>query len=152
MGGTGDASRNFAICIYGGLLIVRDMATQQHPAEIFAQQKYLVARSVIPEPMLSVAYVYALKLARSGHMFTDDPQVPNTPSMYGDPLMESMLDVFLPNLEQALNLKLFQTYAYFRVYKTGDVLKKHKDRPACEISVTATLGFEDGSLFLAFGL
>jgi hypothetical protein len=35
---------------------------------------------------------------------------------------------------------LFPTYAYARLYSNGDVLEKHKDRPACEISATVQLG------------
>jgi hypothetical protein len=29
---------------------------------------------------------------------------------------------------------------YFRIYKRGDVLHRHRDRPACEISVTINIG------------
>ena len=36
------------------------------------------------------------------------------------------------------------TYTYARIYKTGEFLKKHKDRPACEISVTVMVG-SDGT-------
>lgn len=32
------------------------------------------------------------------------------------------------------------TYTYARIYKNGEFLKKHKDRPACEISLTVHLG------------
>jgi len=31
------------------------------------------------------------------------------------------------------------TYTYARIYKNGEVLSKHKDRPACEISLTIHL-------------
>ena len=41
-------------------------------------------------------------------------------------------------------MKLFPTYSYFRVYKRGDTLAKHMDRPSCEISVSLCLGFEEG--------
>ena len=35
---------------------------------------------------------------------------------------------------------MFPTYCYSRVYKKGEVLEKHTDRPACEISITLHLG------------
>jgi len=60
-----------------------------------------------------------------------------SPAWYSDPLMTSFLDTKLPLVEKQSNLKLFQTYAYWRYYVFGATLKKHTDRPACEISVTA---------------
>ena len=39
-------------------------------------------------------------------------------------------------LEQAIGRKLYNTYYYDRFYFPGQELKKHTDRPACEISVT----------------
>jgi alkylated DNA repair dioxygenase AlkB len=62
-----------------------------------------------------------------------------SPAWYKDPLMTSLLDIKLPIVEKESNLKLFQTYAYWRYYVFGADLKKHTDRPACEISVTACI-------------
>tara|TARA_R110002072_G_scaffold5427_1_gene34979 strand:- start:1438 stop:1962 length:525 start_codon:yes stop_codon:yes gene_type:complete len=62
-----------------------------------------------------------------------------SPAWYSDPLMTSLLDTKLPIVEKKSNLKLFPTYAYWRYYVFGATLKKHKDRPACEISVTACI-------------
>lgn len=70
-----------------------------------------------------------------------DPQVPNTPSSYGDSAMEDLLVSLMPAIELASGLGLYPTYSYFRVYKAGDVLKEHTDRDSCEISVTLNLGF-----------
>ena len=62
-----------------------------------------------------------------------------SPAWYSDPLMTSFLDTKLPLVEKKSNLKLFPTYAYWRYYVFGADLKKHTDRPACEISVTACI-------------
>ena len=62
-----------------------------------------------------------------------------SPAWYNDPLMTSFLETKLTKVEQESNLKLFPTYAYWRYYVLGATLKKHKDRPACEISVTACI-------------
>jgi hypothetical protein len=62
-----------------------------------------------------------------------------SPAWYQDPLMTSFLETKLPLVEKESNLKLFQTYAYWRYYVFGGTLKKHTDRPACEISVTACI-------------
>ena len=60
-----------------------------------------------------------------------------SPAWYNDPLMTSLLDVKKSVVEKESNLILFPTYAYWRYYVFGGTLKKHTDRPACEISVTA---------------
>ena len=62
-----------------------------------------------------------------------------SPAWYNDPLMTSFLDIKLPLVEKESNLKLFQTYAYWRYYVLGATLRQHTDRPACEISVTACI-------------
>jgi|TARA_R110002111_G_scaffold1334_1_gene9124 hypothetical protein len=70
--------------------------------------------------------------------YTIDPQS-FSPSWYRDPLMTALLDTKLPIVEKESNLKLFPTYAYWRYYVFGATLKKHTDRPACEISVTVCI-------------
>ena len=60
-----------------------------------------------------------------------------SPAWDNDPLMSSFLESKLPLVEKESNLKLFETYAYWRYYVFGGTLSKHTDRPACEISVTA---------------
>ncbi len=62
-----------------------------------------------------------------------------SPAWYNDPLMTAFLDTKLPLVEKESNLKLFPTYAYWRYYVFGATLKKHIDRPACEISITACI-------------
>jgi hypothetical protein len=48
----------------------------------------------------------------------------------------------LPYFEEQSGLKLYPTYSYARLYKPGEVLKNHRDRPSCEISATLTLDWE----------
>ena len=57
-----------------------------------------------------------------------------------DIAMETLLTRCLPIMEKTTKLKLFPTYSYARIYKTGDVLKRHKDRFSCEVSTTLNLG------------
>ena len=75
-------------------------------------------------------------------MDLDDGMVPGTPGAYGDPTMEMLLEKLCPTVEGTTGLSLFPTYSYFRVYKNGSVLERHRDRPSCEISVTLCLGYD----------
>tara|TARA_R110000772_G_scaffold187947_1_gene299058 strand:+ start:452 stop:982 length:531 start_codon:yes stop_codon:yes gene_type:complete len=62
-----------------------------------------------------------------------------SPAWYNDPLMTALLDIKLPLVEKESNLRLFQTYAYWRYYVFGAILDEHTDRPSCEISLTACI-------------
>ena len=70
----------------------------------------------------------------------EDPQVPGAYSIYGDFVMETLLMKVLPVMKQKTGMDLIPTYSYARVYQTGSELKRHKDRPSCEISTTLNLG------------
>jgi len=78
----------------------------------------------------------------------DDEQIPNTYSCYGDFVMETLLVKVLPKMQQETGLNLIPTYSYARAYKKGDELKKHKDRPSCEISTTINLGGDPWPIFI----
>jgi len=77
-----------------------------------------------------------------------DEQIPNTYSNYADPVMETLLMKVLPKMQQETGLELVPTYSYARIYKRGDILHKHKDRPSCEISTTIHLGGDPWSIFV----
>lgn len=66
----------------------------------------------------------------------NNDQVPTAYSKYADAAMESLLVKFLPTIEENTGLSLYPTYSYYRIYRNGDILFPHKDRPACEISAT----------------
>ena len=77
-----------------------------------------------------------------------DEQIPNTYSHYADNVMETLLMKVLPIMQQETGLELIPTYSYARIYKHGDILHKHKDRPSCEISTTIHLGGDPWSIFI----
>jgi len=110
-------------------------------ADLFARQKYAVWRSCIKDPELSLLYRYARRRAESGTM-GHDARSPGAHAAPGDFFTDSLLMDLLPCAEEVTKLKLFPTYSYFRVYRRGDILVKHTDRPSCEISVTLCLGYQ----------
>jgi hypothetical protein len=77
-----------------------------------------------------------------------DEQIPNTYSHYADQVMETLLIKMLPVMAKETGLDLVPTYSYARAYKRGDELKKHKDRPSCEISTTLNLGGDPWPIFI----
>jgi hypothetical protein len=63
---------------------------------------------------------------------------------YGDPIMESLMIKKLDFMQKETGLELLPTYAFWRMYTINADLKKHIDRPSCEISVTVMIG-SDGT-------
>jgi hypothetical protein len=59
---------------------------------------------------------------------------------YGDPIMEALLLNKQELIEKETNKKLLPTYAFWRMYTKYADLKEHIDRPACEVSVTVSIG------------
>ena len=98
----------------------------------------------------AVAHMYDTNMTYdSGLLGTwKDDQIPNTYSIYGDPAFDTLLMKVLPIMKRETGLEVVPTYSYARLYKHGDELKKHKDRPSCEISTTINLGGESWSIFL----
>ncbi len=77
-----------------------------------------------------------------------DPQVPNSYSCYGDFSTETLLLKMIPEIEKYTGSKIVPTYSYTRLYKKGDILARHKDRPSCELSATINLGGEPWSIYI----
>ncbi|GAA6615576.1 hypothetical protein [Scytonema sp. NUACC26] len=121
------------------------MNQNQEVSEIFKSDKYIVLKSFLTDPLLTVSYKYALMKKSVGQTRIEiGSSFPRTPKLYYDLLMETLLEELRPKIELVTGLKLYPTYTYGRIYKKGDFLKRHKDRSACEVSVTLTLG-SDGS-------
>tara|TARA_R110000824_G_scaffold249456_1_gene438415 strand:- start:261 stop:935 length:675 start_codon:yes stop_codon:yes gene_type:complete len=77
-----------------------------------------------------------------------DGQIPHTYANYADIAMETLLLKCQPLMEKTTGLKLYPAYTYARIYKKGDILKRHKDRFSCEISTTMNLGGDPWSIYL----
>ena len=84
-----------------------------------------------------------------GYYEGENEQIPNTYSQYANMAMETLLLKCQPGMEKATGLKLYPAYTYARIYKKGDVLKRHKDRFSCEISTTMNLGGDDWPIYLS---
>ena len=112
--------------------------------ENFKKLGYCIVRNAISPDLRDVITQYAL----FDEMQNYNPEgetggicVPNAHSKYADPAMESMLMHLHETMEENTGLKLDPTYSYYRVYRKGDDLKKHKDRPSCEISATMCFNY-----------
>ena len=108
--------------------------------------KFKIVRELLTGELLDFLGIYAFNKAalpdaiptKETHGFVDD-QIPNTPAWHDDLAMKNLLCYLLPDMEKHTGVELSPTYSYLRVYKKGDVLKRHTDKHSCEFSVTLTL-------------
>lgn len=77
------------------------------------------------------------------HRFNFDNFDPSNVNMdsyfYADYVMESLMICKSKKMSEITGLKLLPTYAFWRMYTYGSDLKKHKDRPSCQYSVTVNI-------------
>ena len=127
------------------------------------KNNYKVIRQAITKELADFIYSYFLmkrKVARKmyderyisqsnyDYGVWNDEQIPETYSHYADIAMETLLQNLQPKMEKETGLKLTPTYSYARIYKKGDILKRHKDRYSCEVSTTLNLGGDDWPIYL----
>ena len=75
-----------------------------------------------------------------------DRQAPGDFSKYGDPIFDALLSLGTEKMNELTGLELVPTYSYHRLYTQGTDLKRHKDRPSCEISTTLCLGYDNSNV------
>src|SRR5215218_1443752 len=119
----------------------------------YQQDGYALIRELIPRDVAAAFMgVIRRRLVPGGIV----PAVPdglplgvltrNVFEVYGNdfPPMKTFLWGLTPAMEQVTGKRLVPTYDYFRLYREGDVCRVHRDRPACEHSLSLTLAYSDG--------
>ena len=130
---------------------------------MFKKKKYQVIRGALSKELSNFIFNYMM-LQRDAvdHMKKEqrvnpanpfigtriDHQVPGAYSKYGDWVMETLLQYMRPIMKEKTGMDLVPTYSYTRLYEKGNILRRHKDRPSCEISTTLHLGGDEWPIFL----
>ena len=108
----------------------------------FKNNGYVHLKNVLDEQSCKSLTEYLKNLVNQQQTIQDS-QCPKSQAVHGAEEFDKLLEALVPYFEEKLGLKLFPTYSYARLYnQQGEELKNHRDRPACEISATITLGFE----------
>ena len=132
---------------------------------LFQKNKYTIIRQAVDKDLALFLYNYfsmkkqvydtCLKArfispyeTLLGYYENKNHQVPNTYYSYSDIAMETLMLKCQPIMEKTTGLKLYPSYTYARIYKKGDILKRHKDRFSCEISTTMNLGGDPWPIYL----
>ena len=104
------------------------------------KNNYLLVRNFIDKEF---AQHLGSKFEEDSILFDSDTQVPGTPSKYNYPPALELLCNKTGEVSSIVETPVLPTYTYGRVYKEGDELKIHSDRPECEISLTLHLSGDE---------
>jgi hypothetical protein len=128
----------------------------------FQQNKYQVLENAISYDLANfcfnyfllkrdaVKYMYENNIIAQNGIFGawNDYQISGSYSIYADHVMETLLMKMLPIMKERTGLDLVPTYSYARAYEKGAKLRRHKDRPSCEISTTLNLGGDPWPIYI----
>ena len=129
----------------------------------FKKKKYEVIREALSKELANFIFNYMM-LQRDAVTFMTksnkvnpyspfignrgDTQVPGAYSKYADWVMETLLMYMIPIMKTKTGMDLVPSYSYTRLYEKGNILRRHKDRPSCEISTTLHLGGDEWPIYL----
>ena len=118
-------------------------------AKYFEKNNYVVLKDSLTLEQCDAYTQHMFNLHEQGKLVNDD-QCPLSDAIYSDPLFVDLLHKFAKPIGDSVGRTLIPTYTYSRIYRTGEILKPHKDRPACEISATLTLGYDAARVWPIF--
>ena len=96
-------------------------------------------KDFLPDQLLNVLNSYCIIKYSNKKEFKIDSQTNSLISEHSDYLMETILDLSTPVVEQNVQKKLYPTYSFLRIYDKGSDLPIHKDRESCEYTVALCL-------------
>jgi hypothetical protein len=108
-------------------------------ADSFRQHGYLVVPRLIEPALARFFWSYVHTKFASLLLGPGGPVAPDSLGGYGDPAFDGLLEFLRPRIEACCGLLLHPTYSVFRLYRHGNELRQHRDRPACEISVSLNI-------------
>ena len=134
--------------------IIQNKFFDYESAKFFLENGYIKVENFLTEDMSDFFYDYVkLSTKRLLHLINEevphdsnvygtlgDSQAYGDYSKYGDMLFDTLLAKGLHTIKYSTGIDVIPTYSYHRLYTTNTELKKHIDRPSCEISTTLFLG------------
>ena len=127
-------------------------AMMQDYKKSFQENGYVLVKNFITKDVAKYLYEYLMFsthahiLAGNKNSISGDSQVPGSFTRgHGDLALDSLMKMMKPKMEEVTGLELYPTYTYSRIYKQGNYLAHHTDRPSCEVSITMRLSANDNS-------
>lgn len=106
----------------------------------YARDGFVAIRGLLEPQLLGTMVAYANVLGSTSRMLPDPALNNGAVARYGAPGFDALLVSLLDRVEGIVGEELTPTYSFARVYFQGTELARHRDRPACEHSVSIHLG------------
>ncbi len=103
--------------------------------------EYLIVRNFIDKETCASLVAKLDESQENGIVLEPDMLCPNSPAFYG--VFNDEAVEWLPKIEELVGKRLWPTYTYSRIYAQDEVLFIHKDRAACEYSITLALKYDE---------
>lgn len=107
--------------------------------EAYSVSGYVIRQDLIDPSFCEYLANYLFLMSEIGRL-EKDPMIDNAGFVYGDPAFDVLLAMLSPDVGEWVGHEVLPTYSFARVYATGSSLPRHRDRPACEHSVSLHLG------------
>jgi hypothetical protein len=108
----------------------------------FHRDGYVVIRGLVAADRVTQLRDHLAARDAAGTLRKGDDIVPGAPCVYGDAKLDALMQDIQPLIEAHTGLALYPTYSYARIYRHGDSMGAHRDRPACQVSISLNLGQE----------
>ena len=107
---------------------------------------YVIIRGLLDPFTVSTISKYMENKLRRGDwqpalIHRDGKNTTSEYSQYADPLIEVILEKYLPDAELHSGKELLPTYSFSRIYVENDILVKHIDRSSCEYSMSVSVAY-----------
>lgn len=110
----------------------------------FLKNKYVVVRNFINKETIDLITEY-LQIQQKHYYFKADGIAFQT--KYADVVLESLLSMIRPRVEELTGKELYPSYSYMRIYRKNNRFNAHVDREACEYSASLTISYESEQLW-----
>jgi hypothetical protein len=121
---------------------------QMSTAEAFENNNYVVQRDLLDPDLVKFlsSYYQSAREGQAGEFSVDWTSINGK----GDACADVVLYSIKSKIEELTGLKLWPTYSFVRIYKKGDVVGRHKDGPANQVSCTMCISRDDVDWPLGF--
>lgn len=109
-------------------------------------EKFIHVKNFISKDEVDLLKIWSEIMHRKNTNSFDDGLIATNRDtyFYGTPITDALLVKSNSLVNEKTSLNLIPTYSFGRIYTKFATLKKHTDRPSCEISVTIQVG-SDGT-------
>ena len=113
-------------------------------ARRFGKRRYVLVKGILPPAILEYLKSY-YRILIANNRFSNDSACPSSLSLGGDAALDAVLEWVKPEVSRLVGFDVVPTFSYTRQYAKGEVLARHTDRAACEVSVTVSIRIPKGA-------